>query len=580
MNAPLRVPLGIDDFQKVREGGLLYVDKTHLVTDLLEKAGAEVVLLPRPRRFGKSLNLSMVRCFFEKRAEDLSPLFRDLRVWQAGDAVRAHFQRYPVIHLTMKGAKQATFEACWKTIREKIEALFREHKALLTSGALDAREEEKYRAILDGTADDVLYGRALLDLCHYLHRAHGERVLLLIDEYDEPIHAGYTHGYAPRILDFCRAFYGEGLKGNPHLFRAVLTGILRVARESIFSGLNNVTVYSLLRSEFNTCFGFTEPEVERLLTAAGRTDRLETLRAWYNGYLFGGEVIYNPWSVLNFLAAEDKDPEPYWLSTSSNDLIRELLQERAVELEPLFEALLTGDSVEKVLDEHVPLGELRTSENALWSLLVFAGYLKAERHSRGPMERPMHRLSIPNREVRELYTSTFRGWMAARLGGRGGALDALLDALLRGDAERLERLLQAFVTNVLSHHDVGFFGPERVYQAFIVGLLATLEPDYQVRSDRESGHGRADVLVRPARPGKPGVVLELKVVKAARRAPEKALAEGLAQIREKEYAAELRAAGAEPVHAFAAAFDGKRVWVRAATLSPEEPSPRKKARKR
>jgi hypothetical protein len=288
------------------------------------------------------------------------------------------------------------------------------------------------------------------------------------------------------------------------------------------------------------------------------------VRAWYNGYLFGGEVIYNPWSVLSFLQAEDRAPEPFWLSTSSNDLIRELIERNALRLQPAFEALLSGGSLERVLEESVSLTELADNEDALWSLLVFSGYLKAERRSRGSMERASHLLSIPNREVRQVYASTFRRWMEARLRGHGGSLEELCGALLTGDAELLEEQLQAFVTNLLSYHDPGTVKPERVYHAFVVGLLAVLEPGYQVRSNRESGQGRPDVLIRPTQPGKPGVVLELKVARPGRATLAQALAEGLAQLRAYDYGAELLAAGAPKVHAFAVAFDGKKVRVKVA----------------
>jgi len=563
----LLVPIGIHDFRDLRERGLEYVDKSHLVKELLDKEGVQVVLLPRPRRFGKTLNLSMLRCFFEKRAEDLSSLFADLSIAQAGDRYQAHFQRYPLLHMTFKGAKHERFEDCWGAIRKKIQILFDEHRHVIESGQLSEREIKAYLAVLDGTAEAALYHRALLDLSTYLHRVHGEKVVLLLDEYDEPIHAGYTHGYAPAILDFFRAFLTEGLKDNPHLFKAVLTGILRVARESIFSGLNNLAVYSLLATEFNTCFGFTEGEVTRLLEKAERSDLLSGVRSYYNGYVFGGEAIYNPWSILSFLDRQDKLLRAYWVSTSANDLVKDLLQHHAPAIEQDIEALLAGGSIERRLDENVALGSLRDDEEALWSLLVFSGYLKAEQGAGVPDEEPPYRLSIPNREVREVYATTFRRWRDDRLKGEGGSLRRLLDALLEGDAERLETQLQALATNLLSYHDTaarapGRADPEQVYQGFVIGLLAALEPDYQVRSNRESGDGRPDVLVRPALAGKPGVVLELKVVKPSRRTPDKALADAIEQIQRHDYAAELRSAGASPVHVFAVAFDGKRVWVR------------------
>jgi hypothetical protein len=339
---PLPIPIGVDDFRKLRETGLEYVDKSELIRGLVDRPGVEVVLLPRPRRFGKTLNLSMLRCWFEKTGEDLSHLFEGLSIWQAGESYRAHFQRYPVIALSFKETKQARFDQALEAIQKKVQELFRQHAYLLDSERLDEWQRADLRAILDGTASRALLDRALLDLSAYLHAHHCERVLILIDEYDEPIHAGHFQGYAKEILDFLRSFLGAGLKGNPHLFKAVMTGILRVAKENLFSGLNNPGVYSLLRREYNTCFGFTEAEVAALLERCGRGDKLEEVRAWYNGYVFGGEVIYNPWSVLCFLDSADATARGYWLSTSSNDLVKELLERYALELQPVFETLLEG----------------------------------------------------------------------------------------------------------------------------------------------------------------------------------------------------------------------------------------------
>jgi hypothetical protein len=560
---PLRIPIGIDDFRALREEQLEYVDKSDLIRQLLDRPGVQVVLLPRPRRFGKTVNLSMLRSYFEKSDEDLSHLFQDLSIWQAGDKYRAHFQRYPVLLFNFKGTRGESFEHCWSVIREKIIDLYNEHRYLLESQKLSDVDARRYQQILDGTADQALYGRALLDLSAHLHKHHGEKVVILIDEYDAPLHAGYVQGYAPQILDFMRAFFTHGLKTNPHLYRGVVTGVLRVAKESLFLDANNIAVYTLLATPFNTCFGFTEAEVLLLLERCGQKGRLDEVRAWYNGYLFGGEVIYNPWSVLSFLDRGDEHPGPYWLSTSANDLVRELLERNALKLQPVFKELLEGGSIEQELDENVALSELHTSESALFSLLVFAGYLKAERRGPAPVERTVHLLSIPNREVRLIYARTFRGWMQARMAGHGGSLDRLIRALLGGDAESFEEQLQSFVTNLLSFHDPGALDPERVYQGFVVGLLAVLEPEHQVRSNRESGRGRPDVIIRPAQPGKPGVVLELKVARPGKKTLEQALSEGLSQLQGNDYGAELRAGGAAPVHAFAVAFDGKEVRVRA-----------------
>uniref|UniRef100_UPI003D131B10 AAA family ATPase n=1 Tax=Haliangium sp. TaxID=2663208 RepID=UPI003D131B10 len=332
----LPLPIGIDDFRKLREHGRTYVDKTAMICELIDDAGGEVVLLPRPRRFGKSLNLSMLRYYFERSDEDLSSLFEGLAVWEAGEPYRAHFQRYPVIYLTFKDIKPLSVEDFWADVQAVLQDLFDVHRSVLDSGALSEVQARRYRAILDGSANTALYRRALKDLSTALHAAHGERVIILIDEYDAPIHAAYLKGFAAEVLAFFRAFLGGGLKGNPHLNRAVLTGILRIARESIFSGLNNLAVYSLLKSRFSSGFGFTEDEVSDLLAQAGRSEDLGAVRDWYDGYRFGGRVIYNPWSVLSFLH-HGGAPEPYWLATSANELIEQVLGAHATRLQPRFE---------------------------------------------------------------------------------------------------------------------------------------------------------------------------------------------------------------------------------------------------
>jgi hypothetical protein len=552
------IPLGVDDFRMLRERGMEYVDKSHLIREVLDK-GAQALLMPRPRRFGKTLAMTMLRCFFEKRADDLAPLFADLSIWAAGEPYRAHFQRYPVIFLTLKGIKLETFDLAWEVIRKRLAGLFAEHRALLDGGGLVEEEARRYRQVLDGTAELSVYADALLDLSTYLHRVHGEKVVILIDEYDAPIHAGVTGGYARQVLDFFRLFLTQGLKGNPHLFKAVLTGILRVAKESIFSGLNNLAVYTLLRPDFASCFGFTEPEVAALLDRAGRRAQLDAVRAWYDGYVFGGEVIYNPWSILSYVDGPEPEPRPFWVSTSANELVRDSLVKHAAKAHDDIAALLEGRGVLRRLDENVVLSDLDARADTLFGLLTFSGYLKAEKHVLDPADEPYYLLSIPNREVRRVYTSTFREWMSDRMGGES-AVDRMKRALLSGDAEALEEELSAFTGSVLSYHDTAT-RPEQVYHAFVIGLLATLEPDYEVRSNRESGKGRPDVILRPKQAGQPGAVLELKVAKAGRKTLEQALAEGIAQIRERDYGSELRAAGASPVHGYAVAFDGKHVRV-------------------
>ncbi len=567
------IPLGLSDFLQLRAQKLAYVDKTHLVREVLD-AGAQTILLPRPRRFGKTLNLSMVRCYFERGAtEERWALFEGLSIASAGPSYRAHFGRYPVIAVSFKDVKAARWDLAWDKIQSLVAGLFEEHRALLTGAALSPRETERVEAVLRGTANREVVESSLLDLSRMLARITGERVVILIDEYDTPIHAAYASGYAGEVLSFFRAFLGAGLKDNNHLFKAVLTGILRVSKESIFSDLNNIAVYSLLRSAFSSCFGFSEAEVEGLLVEAGCPSLLPDVRAWYNGYVFGGAVVYNPWSILSFIDDADKTLRPYWVSTSSNDLIREALAKHASEVRWEMETLLEGGFVEQRLDENVVLADLPRSKSTLFDLLVFSGYLKAERADPSAREEAAYRLSIPNREVREVFTSTFARWMEQHLGGRREAMERLTRALFGGDAEALEEQLQTFLESAVSYHDLGR-APEVAYHMFVLGLLTIMEPSYQVRSNREMGEGRPDVTIAPNEPGKPGAVLELKVARAGKKTPKKALEEGLAQIRSRDYTAELRARGAAPIYAFAVAFDGKRVWVERA---PHERAPKRRA---
>lgn len=566
----LPIAIGIDDFRDIREQRLMYIDKSSLIKGLLDERGVIVSLFPRPRRFGKSVNLSMLRYFFEKRDEDLTHLFEDLSIWKAGPEYREHFQRHPVIFFNLKGTGGETFEQTWIAIREKIRHVFQTHQYLLEG--LDALDTKRFRRILDGTAEQAHYERSLLDLCEWLHKHHGEKVVILMDEYDSPIHVAYVQGYAKKVLDFMRGFMGAALKSNPYLHRAVVTGILRVAKESLFSDVNNISVYSLLSKQFNTCYGFTESEVIALLEQTGQSENLPAVRAWYNGYLFGGEVIYNPWSILNYVHRREASPKPYWISTSSNDLVRELLGQYAVSLQPVFESLLAGESVVREIEENVVLNELHDREGALWSLLLFSGYLNATELPADQMSiRRPYRLSIPNLEVYQVYSTSFRSFLEMRLRHRGGSLDKFTNALLRGDAPMVERQLQAFVTDMLSYHDTGAVNadtatvdPEGIYHAFVLGLLAVMEPEYLVRSNRESGDGRPDVMIRPRDLGKPAALLEMKMAHEGKKTVDAALREAALQIRDRRYEAELLSGGASVVHAYAVAFDGKRVWIKPA----------------
>jgi hypothetical protein len=556
-----RFPIGVSDFCKLREEGYHYVDKTPFIEGVLS-AGAEVLLLPRPRRFGKTLNLSMLRYYLEKSPEDRSALFAGLAV-ASSEIARPHFQRYPVIFMSFKDIKPLTWESARARIRGTISELYRAHRYLLTEGSLTPEDAAVFTAVLEDRATEPAYLGALRHLSRLLAAHHREKVVILIDEYDTPIHAGYARGYYDEVIAFFRDFLSGGLKDNVHLFKGVLTGILRVAKESLFSGLNNVIVYSILRSELSTSFGFTEPEVQRLVGASGRPARMDDIRAFYNGYLFGGEAIYNPWSVLCFLDRGDDALRPYWIDTSSNDLVRELLLTGPEGVRSELEVLLAGGTIDRRIDENIVLRDLSPRSGAVWSFLLFTGYLKAVDVTVVD-GRERAKLAIPNAEVAVGLRDMAQTWFEVEVGGTD-ALEALLGALLQGNAKGVERHLAHLVKVNASYLDTGGPEPERFYHGLVLGLLAGLGTRYEVRSNRESGFGRCDVLVLPKAAGQPGVALELKRVdEDAGETVEKALSAALAQIRERDYAAELRERGAAPIHEMAAVFDGKRVYVRTA----------------
>jgi hypothetical protein len=559
----MRVPgPGPSDFRQLREEGRFYVDKTGWIAELLQRP-EQVVLLPRPRRFGKTLNLSALRYFLELSDEDRRPLFEGLAIARADTEVLEHQALHPVISLTLKDIGLPDLAGCIEALHGRIAEICAAHRSLLDSASLSQEDRAAFSRLLTGTASIAELRTSLQRLTRWLHAHHEERCVLLVDEYDAPIEAGFSHGYYEQIVDLLRSVLGGGLKDNPHLFRGVLTGVRRIAKESLFSGLNNVVVLSLLSDPFSTSFGFTDDEVRTVLAAAGHVEQMDTVRRWYNGYVFGGAVVYNPWSVLSFAATGRA--RPYWVAPSSDTLLRTLFLAGGIDLAKEVPALLAGQSLRRALDEHVVLPDLERNPTAIWSFLVFAGYLKADGVEDSP-KGIVADVSIPNLEVDGLWREVFVRWLADRMHG-AGQVDAVARALLEGDGPTTEALLGDLVRDVLSLHDTGTgpTAPERVYHAFVLGLLAHLEPEYRVRSERESGYGRSDVLIVPSQPGRAGAVLELKRVLEDRgESPEDALASALRQIEDRDYAAELRAAGADPIRTVAIAFAGKRVWVRSA----------------
>lgn len=535
--------LGKSDFKGIRQQGGLYVDKSGFAIEVIRRY-AEVQLYPRPRRFGKTTNLSMLRYFFDP-GEDLSALFSDLKVWQ-DPLVRAEFQKHPVIWLSFKDVKLDRWEVTEKVLLDLVAREVDRLRPQWDRPALPPSLRRSIQAIEEGKAAPT---QILLPLCEALQATSGQGAVILIDEYDTPLLNAYEKGFFDPAVSWFRAFLTSGLKDNPALYRAVLTGILRVAKESLFSGLNNIAVYSILGSEENEAFGFTEPEVQALLQLAGREAELPEVRRWYNGYVFCNTTVYNPWSITTFLRKPGEPCMAHWLNTSDNALVRELLLGQA-DLSSDIETLLVGGSIESVIDEHVTLRNL--GGDAVWSLLLLSGYLKVVKARVDTMGRRHATLAVPNVEVMSIWRDSFRAWLYR------GQLPRkfLYQALLGGDADTLEKMLGNLLLTHVSFHDMG--RPEVFYHAFVLGLLVDMEESHRVRSNREVGYGRTDVVITPKKVGDPGIVLEFKQGENLAILAEAALQ----QIHDKKYDHELEKAGVTPIRRYGIAFSGKGVAVR------------------
>jgi hypothetical protein len=551
-----KIPIGISDFKKLIDGDYTYVDKTLLIQELIKK-GDEVTLIPRLRRFGKTLNLSMLRYFFEKSSYDTSYLFKSLKIWKNREC-RGLQGQFPVIFISLKDVKHASWEQTRSSLKQIISLAFREHPYLLEDATLDKREQQQYQAIFSEKGDQSLYEKSLFLLTQWLFRYHKKRVILLIDEYDAPAHAAYIGGYYNKLINFLRNWLSGGLKDNTALEKGVLTGILRISKESIFSGLNNITTFTILDDEFQDKFGLTEAEVKQLLKEYNLQGKLNEVRKWYNGYRIGSyEGIYNPWSVLNCISKKGK-LAPYWVNTSENALMRELFTYGSEELKSDIEELLRGGSVEKTIEEGLVFTELKGSPDAVWSILLFSGYLSlaATPDPESPCE-----LRIPNHEVKGLYHSIILKWFKQTL--REVNYNLLLQSLTSGDVTTFSKIFQKFLLSAFSYFDVPKDEPEQIYHVFVLGMLTGLKDRYDVKSNRESGYGRYDVMLIPKKSQGLGIVFEFKKVEPSDKMDlESAANLALQQIKNRKYDLELKDRGVRRILHLGMAFQNKKVVIR------------------
>ncbi|MFN0037356.1 MAG: AAA family ATPase [Saprospiraceae bacterium] len=554
-------PIGYSDFKKIMEENRYYVDKTALVSSVM-KSG-EVVLLCRPRRFGKSLNLSMLRYFFDK-SQSYAPLFEGLAVQQDADMMR-HQGQYPVIMLTFKNARANHFADALEDLCGTLRDEWRRHDYLAGNPEYDS-QLAKMNASLDspGQLHAGVFVQSVRQLSELLNKHFSAPTVVLIDEYDTPVQNGWLKGYYDDMVDFLRKLLGSALKDNPHLKKGVLTGILRVSKESLFSDLNNFKASSgIVPDAFCDKFGFTETEVQAMLRHYDLNGReMADINSWYNGYRFGGTTIFNPWSIINFVDSEDRVLRPYWVNTSGNELLKRLFFAKSNDIRPLLERLVRSEKITVRLSEHLVFKELEENEIAVLNLLYFSGYLRAE-NPQPEGDFTTFDLSIPNREIRSAYQETVLSWLRSDL--RDDLKDPMLNALLTGDVLTFEEFLSDFVVRVFSFYDAEKNRPEHFYHAFLLGLLVRLDVRYRIRSNIESGFGRYDICLIPRDAAQKGVVMEIKAPNLRRNETlEQALEEAEKQVFRQKYATELADLGVTDVLHLAIAVCGKEVRVKEA----------------
>ncbi len=557
------IGIGNQDFETIRKEGYFYVDKTHFIREWWE-SGDNVTLITRPRRFGKTLNMSMTEKFFSVDYAGRGDLFEGLSIWQ-DEKYRRLQGTYPVIALSFADVKEKTFPDARKRICEILMDLYSKFGFLAESDRLSENEKLIYRQFRAGTGDRMETG-SLKTLSNYLMRHYGKKVVILLDEYDTPMQEAYVEGYWEELTAFTRSLFGATFKTNPFMERALMTGITRVSKESMFSDLNNLEVVTTTSEKYADCLGFTEEEVFAALEEYGLSDQKQQVRDWYDGFTFGGRKdIYNPWSIINFL--DKKKMGAYWVNTSSNRLVSKLLREGTADVKADFEELLCGKTLKMELDEQIVYHQLSAKKNAIWSLLLASGYLKVKSYRAYVAEygkwRQDYELELTNFEVWVMFQDMVHDWFD----GPSSNYNDFIKALLLGDVEAMNLYMNRVTREIFSYFDTskGVHGePERFYHGFVLGLMVELSDRYTVTSNRESGFGRYDVMLEPRDTAKDdAMILEFKVQGPKEKELSDTVAEALRQIRERDYQASLAAKGipGERIREYGFAFCGKEVLI-------------------
>ena len=551
MQNKLPLPIGASDYKLVSTE-YYYVDKTLLIKELLDER-AVITLFTRPRRFGKTLNMDMLRTFFEKTPEDTSKYFKDKKIWQAGEKYTSQQGKYPVIFLSLKDANKDNWQDLYSRLKATITDEFLRHKELKKSTRLS--NTAFYEKIIAGTGNITDYATSLLRLSQMLHEHYRQQPIIIIDEYDTPIQAGYINGFYEQAIQFIRDLFSSALKDNPHIAFGFLTGILRVAKESIFSGLNNINVNSLLERRYSDYFGFTTEEVQTMATYYQADDKMSELQEWYDGYKFGNTEIYNPWSVLKYFN-NYCEAEPYWVQTSANSTIREIIKGLDSSTCENLRALLNDITINSVIETNIIYPKLKDSQTIIFGFLLMTGYLKAVQ-TRRINGVSFCELAIPNKEIRTVYNNEIIALLADNIDN--GIINQLQQYLITKNSSALQQTLRKFLLETVSYYDTL---KENYYQGLLLGMTGLFTNTYYVSSNRESGEGRYDIQLQPKTAAMPCIIIEIKAAKDATEEQLKALAaEALTQIESKHYDTELMAHGITTVYKYGIAFSGKKVEI-------------------
>ncbi len=551
------LPIGISDYVRA-QSDYYYVDKTLLIKEFLDQKPL-VSLFTRPRRFGKTLNMDMLRVFFEISKENTSKYFEDKAIWKCGEEYRKQQGQYPVVFLTFKDVKFDSWTATLDKIRDLLQEEFGRHQELADSSKLAEYEKAYFAKIINGDVSEVDLTASLAKLSQMLAKHYGKSPIIIIDEYDTPIQEGYSKDFYDEIIGFMRNFFSGAFKDNKNLTYGFLTGILRIAQESIFSGLNNLTVNSVMDEGYDQFFGFTASEVRNMLEYYGVTDKEAELRDWYDGYLFGSTEIYNPWSVINYIS-KGCVPQAYWVNTGNNEILEDVLKVATDDITEKLYSLLQGERVIARIDQNVVYRSLAEDPANIYSLLLVAGYLKTPKKELQADGSYLCEVSIPNREIAAVYKSEILSHLLQIGAITRTTADRIAESLYSNDYKKLQNAITEYMDKSISFYDAG---AEGFYHGLVLGLIALMDNHYKIKSNRESGDGRYDISLIPRDGRYPGIIMELKWKKDLSADKLIELAdEALAQIDNRRYDAEMKEDGIQDILRFGIAFSGKKVSVK------------------